>query len=82
MTDQIITSITTSRQILVTRLIERLDYEADLVINPPPVSLTPLCLLLRSPVIFASVPLLPMVTAFYWAYQITISRAHSHAPHF
>ncbi|KAM7537470.1 hypothetical protein Aperf_G00000059854 [Anoplocephala perfoliata] len=35
-TDQIITSITTSRQILVTRLIERLDYETDLVINPPP----------------------------------------------
>lgn len=40
-TDQIIPGIpnnSTIRPLLVTRLIERLDYEADLVINPPPVS--------------------------------------------
>lgn len=37
-TDQILSSSTTNRQTVLDRLVERLDYEADLVLNPTPVS--------------------------------------------
>lgn len=39
-TDQILSSSTTNRQTVLDRLIERLDYEAELVLNPTSVSHT------------------------------------------
>lgn len=40
-TDQILSSVISNRQLVLDRLVDRLDYEAELVLHPPPVSQIP-----------------------------------------